>query len=129
MRALQSHLEGLNSTKDANSQRCFAVGQAAMQVFTSGLLLLGSTIQEDEGGKEYGTKGNMSFVYSLCDKLGAPLDFLKGYSKSYSADENFRRLNCGLMVFDLYRLETLKKLKLRFSDTLVQNNIDELLTE
>ena len=130
MEALQSHFEGLYSVKEAHSQRCFAVGQAAMLAFTSGLLLLGSTMQEEDGGKEYGTRENMRFVYCLCDKLAAPLDFLTSYSNRYSADEHFRRLNCWLMVLDFYRLETLKKLKPRFDDdTLVQKNLTSFFTK
>lgn len=131
MQALRTHLEGLNSAKEANSQRCFAVGQASVLAFTSGLLLLGSTIHsEEEGGKEYGTRETMGFVFSLCDKLGGPLDFLTSYSNRYSADEYFRRLNCWLMILDFYRLETLKKLKPRFDDdTLIQKNLTSFFTK
>lgn len=130
MQALKSNLEGLNSVKEANPKRCFAVGQAAVLAFTSGILLLGSRIQDEEGGKEYGTREDMSSVFSLCDKLETPLDFLTSYSNRYSADEHFRRLNCWLMVLDFYRLETLKKLKPKFDDdTLVQKNLTSFFTK
>ncbi|GAX12789.1 hypothetical protein FisN_15Hh268 [Fistulifera solaris] len=129
LQALRKHLEGLNSVKDAHSQRSCAIGQAAIFAFTSGILLLGVTVSHEEGGKEYGTRDEMSFMFRLCDKLGAPLDYLTTYTNRYTADEHFRRLNGWLMILDFYRLETLRQLKPKFDDdTLVQKDLTSFFT-
>ncbi|GAX20250.1 hypothetical protein FisN_15Lh268 [Fistulifera solaris] len=129
LQALRTHLEGLNSVKEAHTQHCCAIGQAAILAFTSGMLLLGMTVPHEEGGKEYGTRDEMSFLFRLCDKLGAPLDYLTTYTNRYTADEHFRRLNGWLMILDFYRLETLRQLKPKFDDdTLVQKDLTSFFT-
>jgi hypothetical protein len=129
LQALRTHLEGLTSVKEAHSQRCCSIGQAAILAFTSGILLLGVTVPHEEGGKEYGTKDEMSLMFRLCDKLGAPLDYLTTYTNRYTADEHFRRLNGWLMILDFYRLETLRLLKPKFDDdTLVQKDLTSFFT-